>query len=144
MTKTITTKCKVCECSLKSFGSLSKHLRDQHKINPKEYYVEHCGVGSCAVCGKETKFVNINVGYKKTCSHKCGSILHRQELRNDPEKFEQFRERVTNNMIELHANITDEDLIKRRALKHVDTVDYSHIIGNAELTDKSLRSFFNI
>jgi len=78
-----------------------------------EYYSKHNGVGVCHVCGSPTQFHNINVGYATTCSRKCAAILHRRNLKNNPEKFAEFRSKVSNNMTSFHSNLSDEQQHRR-------------------------------
>lgn len=78
--------CLMCHAKYGTVRQLSLHISITHKRNTKDYYDEFCresGEGVCKVCGNETKFRSLGEGYKETCSHKCGSIL----LKNDPEKM---------------------------------------------------------
>lgn len=92
--------CGLCGIELRSIRSLSKHIRDRHQCNSKEYYDRFIQQGSamCCVCdSEEVMFVNLSLGYKRTCSHKCGAKLHRQNLAADAEKNNAFREKVAAN-----------------------------------------------
>lgn len=83
-------KCLECGEVKESVRSLSKHLRDSHGCGSKEYYDKHFGEGKCCVCGAATKFENLSVGYRPTCNHTCGAIMHRRLLRDDPGRNEEF------------------------------------------------------
>lgn len=68
-------QCKICgeECS--NFKSLSRHLK-LHEISSQEYFdkyraAEMSNFGRCEVCGQPTKFLNLNLGYRRYCSKKC-------------------------------------------------------------------------
>ena len=73
-------ECKICGRYCKSYSSLSVHLSTQHKFNKndhKEYYLKYLNDGKinshseCIVCDKETEFISISAGFKKTCSKIC-------------------------------------------------------------------------
>lgn len=68
-------KCIICgkECSSKG---ISSHLRT-HSINSKEYYDKYMkkeNEGKCKICGKDTSFDNIFVGYRSYCCSKCANL----------------------------------------------------------------------
>lgn len=88
LTKTVkgTYKCAFCHTEYSNVRQLSLNISCGHKMTTQEYYDRFCkepGEGECKVCGKPTKFRSLGEGYKETCSHKCGSIL----LKNDPAKM---------------------------------------------------------
>lgn len=61
--------CKICNTE----QDLRTHLKT-HNITSKEYYDQYLrkeGEGICPVCGKETKFLGIQQGYRIWCSNKC-------------------------------------------------------------------------
>ena len=64
-------KCEICG---KEFSNLSHHIKT-HDINSKTYYDKYLktdiGEGICPICGKETRFLNMYVGYKSYCNSKC-------------------------------------------------------------------------
>lgn len=97
-------ECKICNKEQKSLKNLSKHLSNKHKYSPREYYdlyLKKDNENICVVCGKETKYIGFTVGYNNTCTHKCGAILYRKELRADVEKFENFKNKVKKNQIRI-------------------------------------------
>ncbi len=66
--------CKICGFKAKHPMSLSLHVVKEHKLKSKEYYdkyLKKAQEGICFTCGKETKFWNINKGYRKHCSREC-------------------------------------------------------------------------
>lgn len=109
-------ECKECGVELSNFLSLSKHILHHHKMTSEEYYVKHCGRGVCCVCGNQTTFINLNEGFKHTCSKKCGAIKHRADMRNDPSRFNQFRDKVSFNMIK-YWNTVDPVARSKRIAK---------------------------
>lgn len=63
--------CKICGKSCKVLGN---HLIE-HKLTVKEYYDKYLrkpNEGRCIICGKDTKFKTLSIGYiGKYCSHTC-------------------------------------------------------------------------
>jgi len=93
-------RCQLCHTNCKSWGSLSKHLRDRHlDYNSKKYYDDFLLVDKpvCKICSNPTTFQNINIGYSHTCSHVCSGKYHRQNLSADVNKHDKFRKKVAEN-----------------------------------------------
>lgn len=115
-------ECKICSVKLNNIRSLSKHIRDKHQCNSKTYYDLYILSGltpTCVICGsREVSFVNISNGYKRTCSHKCGGILHRSMLAADETKHNNFRKKVSKNQSEIweHRADSGEDKIIRKKI----------------------------
>lgn len=68
--------CKICGESFKNLKALSTHLNFRHKISSKDYYDKHLiklDEAQCSVCGRETTYRGLGVGYLKTCSIECVS-----------------------------------------------------------------------
>jgi len=78
-------KCSICGVEYESIASLGKHVKGTHKISMEYYYVNILknGVHYC-VCGKPTKFLNLNLGFSKHCSCKCS--YHDKEVSSKREK----------------------------------------------------------
>jgi hypothetical protein len=60
-----------------SVRKLVSHIKDDHKMNTKDYYDKYIKLpneGNCAICGKPTKFLGISQGYVKTCNEGCKHI----------------------------------------------------------------------
>lgn len=96
--------CKICGCESRNWNCLSRHLRDYHKLdiqdNVQKYYdlyLKKENEGKCVICGQDTHFKNIREGYPQTCCHKHGAFLFRERLRNDIDKFDIFKKKVSNN-----------------------------------------------
>lgn len=109
--------CCICKQRFKNFLSFAKHIKHQHKITSQQYYdqyiLNNCYSG-CVICNSATKFINIKDGYKKTCSHKCGGIMHQQNLKNDPNRYQIYINKVKNNLKNKHANRTPQEKIEYR------------------------------
>lgn len=54
-------------------SAMIKHYRECHNITPEEHYRNVYGQdkGYCLVCGKPTRFISFNEGFKKYCSNIC-------------------------------------------------------------------------
>ena len=68
------TVCRVCGIDdLFDYSGLGMHIKI-HKLLPKEYFDKfYTGDDGdlCVICGKKTKFLNINIGYEVFCSKEC-------------------------------------------------------------------------
>lgn len=67
-------KCKICNREFKNKKSLSTHVNHKHNINGKQYYDEYLkkdNEGNCVVCGNETTYRGMGVGYLENCSQEC-------------------------------------------------------------------------
>lgn len=108
-------ECKICNNSFKSYGSLSKHLRDIHGINSKIYYDAYFLPSNPNICrcGVLTEWHSISVGYKLHCSRKCAAENYREELKSDHIKFNQFTNKLSIIQKEVweHRELTGEKSI---------------------------------
>jgi hypothetical protein len=109
-------ECKLCGKEQKSLMNLSKHLSNNHKYSPKDYYdlyLKKSDEHNCLICGNETKYYMFTEGYRATCSCKCAAILYRKELKDDSVKFQAFQKKVAINQERIWADreITGEDKI---------------------------------
>ena len=73
-------KCKICDKQFDTRKQLCCHLQWHHKITSKNYYDTYLSknnIHKCEVCGNIVdKFLNIDEGYKKTCSIKCADKIN--------------------------------------------------------------------
>jgi len=70
-----TVKCEICGKEFEHLRRLSAHIWQIHKLKIEDYYLKHIGIkGVCKICGKDTKFYSLSVGYNKFCSPKCSNI----------------------------------------------------------------------
>lgn len=68
-------KCKICGKLCPTNQYLGLHLK-QHNIKAKDYYdtyLKEIGDGYCIVCGKQTKFKTLEIGYNLHCGNSCGT-----------------------------------------------------------------------
>ena len=75
--------CQICNKECKNFSSLSQHISRIHKLAIKYYYDKYLkkgNEGKCLNCGKDTKFIDINIGYRKFCNLKCSNNC--EEIKN--------------------------------------------------------------
>ena len=70
-------ECKICKETFDDLRSLTRHLKNDHKIDQKSYYDEYLKTeneGICKNCGRETKFRRFDQGYRKYCCSECQRI----------------------------------------------------------------------
>lgn len=91
--------CKICNFELMNVRKLSKHIRDKHKLlSVKEYYDNYLkkdNEGVCVICSNKTVYSDLNNGYKETCGKSCAAKLRRKELKQNPEKFNNFVKKIS-------------------------------------------------
>jgi hypothetical protein len=99
-----------------SFRKLSKHIRDKHYRFVKEYYDKHIKTeadGKCQICGNNTNFLNLSSGYRDTCGYRCSCILKRRILKQTPEKYASFCEKMKVKMSNFWKELNnDEEKLK--------------------------------
>ena len=67
-------KCKECGQEFTKIDCVTRHAKMVHKIEPKVYYdkwFKKEGEGICKCCGTETKYWNLEHGYRDFCSRRC-------------------------------------------------------------------------
>lgn len=67
-------KCKECGQEFTKIDCVTRHAKMIHKMEPKVYYdkwFKKEGEGICKCCGVETKYWNLEHGYREFCSRKC-------------------------------------------------------------------------
>ena len=129
--------CKICNIDVRSIRSLSKHIRDKHQCQSKDYYDKFIQIGpaQCVVCqSSDVTFKNLSLGYSQTCSHKCACTHHRKTLANDAERDSAFRAKVSANQTKIWENRQDTDESAKIRAKISDTIKQI----NAQLTDDEL------
>ena len=67
--------CNICRNEFSNASALALHVVKAHKITTQEYYDKyiHETSGICNVCGSQTTFRGIVVGYDNFCSRKCSA-----------------------------------------------------------------------
>lgn len=67
-------KCKECGQEFTKIDCVTRHAKMVHKLEPKVYYdkwFKKPDEGKCKCCGIETKYWNLEHGYREFCSRKC-------------------------------------------------------------------------
>lgn len=67
-------KCKECGQEFTKIDCVTRHAKMVHKMDPKAYYdkwFKKEDEGICKCCGTETKYWNLEHGYREFCSRKC-------------------------------------------------------------------------
>lgn len=74
----MTNLCQLCNTLHKTCGGLVSHVVQKHNIKSNEYYdrfIKKDSEGFCKSCGNPTKFHNMSIGYRTTCSQNCSRKL---------------------------------------------------------------------
>lgn len=69
-------ECKICHKQCKNFGGLGTHIIRAHPdITPADYYKIYLKTneneGKCIICGNNTAFIRLSIGFHKYCSCIC-------------------------------------------------------------------------
>jgi hypothetical protein len=78
----IKSTCRICGKQNKNYLGLVGHINSSHNLSSKEYYDQNFkkeGEGICKVCGKETSFRGLSIGYSLFCSMKC--VTNNKEIK---------------------------------------------------------------
>lgn len=75
--------CEICGLEIGKCG-MGTHLKRTHKIEPEKYYNMYIGKPNICVCGKPTKFINVNNGYYTYYSQNCS---RRHTLEKTKQKY---------------------------------------------------------
>lgn len=81
--------CNICNEEFKKLKSLTTHVNAKHKLNGREYYDKYLKKeddGKCVVCGDQTTYRNVSVGYLRTCSIKCRNKNVEYRIKNSTSK----------------------------------------------------------
>ena len=117
--------CKICNLKVASIASLSNHVRYFHHMEVKDYYDLHVKrekEGSCIICENDTRYIDLRIGYRDTCGHKCACTMHRRNLKKDKRKFNKFAKKVKINQTKIW--------------KTMDKNEKDRIFGKIALTNK--------
>jgi len=69
-----TKKCKICGFETKSNNGFGSHIKQNHKMDTKDYYDQYVLNGEkikCKQCDNEASFYNIAKGYREHCGKSC-------------------------------------------------------------------------
>lgn len=135
--------CHICNETRESIFKLSKHITNTHKIKIKDYYDSYLAEekdGKCIYCNNQTYFQSITDGYNKSCKH-CKSAAAkdmRKKLKEDPLKFNEFRNKVSNNQKDIWQERKENgkaDIIHQKSSK-------TNKLLNAQLTVQERKERF--
>ena len=141
--------CGVCGKECKNYRSLGSHIRYNHKnLNSQEYYNRYLKddirEGICSVCGKETKFINMNMGYLETCSRKCGYEIRKQTWIENfgvehPSQSEEIKEKKRQTNIErfgVEHPLQSEEIKEKRKQTCIEKFGVEHPLQSKEVREK--------
>ena len=132
-------KCLICDHIFDNNNKFAKHRFHKHNLSLKEYYdkfLKKENDGICLVCCKETKFCKSSRSYSKTCSHKCGGILFRKNLKNNSEKFKNFQNKVSDHRKKWWNSLSEDELIKNSEKMKKGTIEYISKLSKEERKEK--------
>ena len=141
-------KCEECGKLIVNNNGLASHIRRAHQMTPKQYYdkfLKKENEGICPVCGKETTFWKLAIGYGKHCSVSCSNkdpII--QEKMNDTmlRNFgEDYKEIVKQNRLnghnQKHKKIKKKKRVKKEKVERVK--GYTYYKTEYDYSDKSIK-----
>ena len=70
-------KCKICGFETRSNNGFGSHVKQNHKMDTKEYYDTYILNGEklkCKQCDNEASFYNIAKGYREHCGKSQNNI----------------------------------------------------------------------
>lgn len=131
--------CEICKESFKNLKALTTHVNAKHHLNGKEYYdiyLKKEGDSKCIVCGNQTTYRNVGIGYLKNCSIDCrnkNKTIKRDYWKGKSQSKETIVKRVQNT----DQKIKQENWEKSNMLKYgvtnpsmLDSVKTKISIGN--------------
>ena len=123
--ETVELECQICHEKLKSTKGASNasvklvsHLKKVHEIDGKTYYdtyIKKENEGICPVCGKETEFKSVTIGYLTYCSVSCTKTAQKQDDKSSLSKLMNARSvrelltNIANNIKEKYKNFLKND-----------------------------------
>ena len=129
-------KCRICEFETKSNNGFGSHIKQNHKMNTKEYYDTYVLNGEkakCKQCDNEASFDNIAKGYRKHCSKSCSkkvqpnsvgwAHVHKEgyEPWNKGRKMsDEYKTNWLNSVKNTRWNSNDDEIRKKLRLKFIE------------------------
>ena len=150
-------KCKICGREFKRHSDLGTHLKQTHKLIAKEYYDEFFkqeDEGVCCICGKETRFLNVTEGYRKTCSQKC-TIFDKYGVWNVSQSEEIKQKKIDTcrrnygvdynlQRKEMIAKTHSDEIIKKQSKSRKKTLKQKYGVENSYLIEDVVRRTYDI
>lgn len=122
--------CEICKELFKNLKSLTAHVNAKHTLNGKEYYDKYMkkeGEGQCTVCGGETTYRNVGVGYLKNCSVECrnkNKKIKRDHWKGKSQSKETIIKRVQNTDQKIKQENWEKSNILKYGVTHPSMLDY--------------------
>lgn len=121
--------CEICKESFLNLKGLSNHITVKHNLLTKEYYdvyIKKENEGSCVICGNETTYRNIGIGYLKNCSIKCrnkNKEIKRDYWKDKTQSKQHVEKRIQNINQELKQINWELSLIKKYGVNNPSKLD---------------------
>lgn len=110
--------CKKCNLICYNYQTFSKHLKKEHNLSIKQYYniyFKKSDEGICIVCNRSSdRFISFEKGYSNTCCRSCAAKIHRAKLRDNKEKFNIFRQKVSEHHKKWFYGLSADEVVKFR------------------------------
>jgi hypothetical protein len=121
--------CKICNYEFKNLKSLSIHFNSKHGLNSKQYYdlylLKENG-NKCSVCGENTTFRNLGVGYLDNCSVECRNSnknIKRNYWQGKKQSEETIKKRITNTNQKIKQENWENVIFKKYGVRNPTKLD---------------------
>lgn len=141
-------KCEECGKLVVNNNGLASHIRRAHQMTPKQYYDKYIkkeNEGICPVCGKETTFWKLAIGYGKHCSVSCSNKdpviqekMNNTMLRNFGEDYKEIvKQNRLNGHNQKHKKIKKKKRIKKEKVERIK--GYTYYKTEYDYSDESIK-----
>jgi hypothetical protein len=134
--------CKICQEKFKNLKGLTTHVNSKHNLTGREYYDEYLkkkGEGKCVVCGNETTYRNVGIGYLVNCSIECRSknkSIKRDHWVGKSQSKIHIEKRIKNtNQVKKESN-RKKTMLDNYGVDNPSKLDYVKTIISEKLTGK--------
>lgn len=121
--------CKICSNQFKNLKALSTHFFNKHNLSSKEYYDKFLikkNEGECNICGEQTSYRNLGVGYLTNCSIECrdkNKDIKHDHLKGRKQSIEVINKRVANTNQFKKQKKLEETFLKRYGVTNISKLD---------------------
>ena len=129
--------CQICGERHTSFVAIVNHVSQTHNISSKDYYDKYFKKEKeeyCKECNKDTRYVNINLGYEEFCSHKC--------VHNNKE----VKQKTINTNLERYGTenpLGNKDIQEKKEKTNIERYGFKTPLQNKEIRNKSIQTMLD-
>lgn len=140
--------CKICNKEFKNSRALLSHVIGIHKITSEKYYLNFLDGNKkyCELCGKETSFRNIKIGYSKLCkdcSHKFAGLQNKNKTKEEKEAIEQKRKNSNLKKYGVESVWQRNDVKEKRKETLISNFGVDSPLKNKEIKEKREKTNLN-